>query len=412
MKSVLKKSISLARFYSGVTYPVQPKDQPPTGAFDEATSTALLQFQTAMGIPEEELGFVSVNTMEQLDLMLGIAACPSYGLSRLADEQVTPAISDGAVNVLDSYWNFPIGTEIPFIADNITYIGRIELHYHPYGGSMTPYGYHHGVSVFFFSSNDLMSGSDFLKFSEGMTVSQREDYILMELSRKNIPSSIFSTWRSVTAVADDHSHNLTLFVLPDYLSIGNNDDFVRIPCAAFTAQKLADLFNASVPTTKIVDLIWQQSTNKIEPQPISPSDFMCRNAYIEHENTLIEAELASVEVDKRFVGGDKKDTVLTNQYETHSNSVAEYGWHQLNGVPIQPLYLGHSCDWADYSMGIRLVSNFVILDGTKEMLLSDVLADEVLAYIISDEGVIRSPRLPINPRAASTCWKPRHISNF
>jgi len=28
-------------------------------------------------------------------------------------------------------------------------------------------------------------------------------------------------------------------------------------------------------------------------------------------------------------------------------------WHQLNGIPIQPLYSGHINWWVDYSHGIR-----------------------------------------------------------
>lgn len=32
-----------------------------------------------------------------------------------------------------------------------------------------------------------------------------------------------------------------------------------------------------------------------------------------------------------------------------------YGWHQLNGKPIQPYFTGHAMDWIDYSQGLRLV---------------------------------------------------------
>lgn len=388
---------------SGVSHPVPPSDVAPSGEFDDTTSAALISFQRSVSIPDSEIGFVSVNTMEQFDLMLGIAACSSYGLGRLTDAQVTSEISAGASDVLQKYWNFPIGTEIPFAADGKIYIGRIELHYHEYGGSMTPYGYHHGVSVFYFERDELMTGSEFMLFTESMTVAQREDYILLELARGNILQSVFKNWQTITVTSTTISHNVTIKVLPDYLSIGSDADFIRVPCAAYTAQKLADLFGTSVPTTKLVDTIWAQAKNKVEPQPISPSDLMCRNAYITHENSLIERQLKDIDVFDRFIGGDKKDTVLTNQYETHPNSVAEYGWHQLNGEPIQPLYLGHSCDWADYSMGIRMISNEVIIDNEIKSTLTKVLVDENLAPIVSEEGVIRTPRLPINPRPAADC---------
>ena len=342
--------------------------------------------------------------MEQFDLMLGIAACASYGLERISDAEVTSQISDGAVAVLDSYWDYPIGTQVPFQADGGMYIGRIELHYHPYNGSMTPYGYHHGVSVYSYHMSAL-TGSEFLSFTANMSVAQREDHIMLQLAIGNIPSRILDRWRSVTVSTAEHI--ITYRVLPDYLAIGSDADFVRMPCAAFTAQKLADFYAASLPTTVMVDQIWQTATDKTPPQPISPSDAMCGNAYIARENTLINEQLFLINAsDTPFVGGDKKDTVLTNQYNSHPSSVAEYGWHQLNGEVIQPLYLGHSADWADYSMGIRLVANNVIVDDSKEMTLQDVLSDVKLAPLVSDEGVLDPPRLPVYPQPAAACWIP------
>ena len=37
------------------------------------------------------------------------------------------------------------------------------------------------------------------------------------------------------------------------------------------------------------------------------------------------------------------------------NRVAIYGWHYLNGQPIQPTYAGHVDWYIDYSHGIRPV---------------------------------------------------------
>jgi len=226
-----------------------------------------------------------------------------------------------------------------------------------------------------------------------MTIPQREAQILLEMSRQTLQ------WTKIEVTNKDHT--ITLSVLRDYLSIGNPKDFVRFPLAAFTAQKIADFFNASMPTTKMVDLIWQSTTTKIAPQPIAPSPTMCSNDYILQENGLIEQELTGSPPGS-FIGGDKKDTVLTNQYQQHPFSVGEYGWHQLNGVPIQPLFMGHSADWADYSMGIRLVARGVLVDG-KPMNLSTVLADPVLSLMLSDEGPIVPSRVPIQPRPAPSC---------
>jgi hypothetical protein len=446
--------IALQNALAGVSYPVQPSGTPPSGVFDDATESALLLFQSFSGVAGAEIGFVSVSTMEQFDLMLGIQSCPPYGLARLGQDDVTAQISDGASAVLDDYWNYPIGTIVPYLADNSTYVGRIELHFHPWGGSMKPYGYHHGVSVFYYALNNgtegnpFLTGSDFLNLTSSMSIAQREDHVLLQLSLQNMPNYMFastadtSKWMNVTAMAKDSSFSVTFSVLRDYVSVGSDENFVRFPCAAFTAQKLADLFNASVPTTTMVDLIWAAATTKLDPQPISPSDAMCSNPYVEKENSLIQNQLSAAGVSiasRPFISGDKKDTVLTNQYAAYPDSVAEYGWLQSDGQPIQPLYMGHSSDWADYSMGIRLVSNTVYVQyfdistkgatssssnstgssstgssstttaaatasAVSTMQLAEALADPLLSTVLSNEGPIVPARVPVNPRPASECW--------
>lgn len=396
--------LALQNALAGVTYPIGTE---PLGVFDDATAKALLLFQQASSsIPESEYGYVSVYTMAEFDLMLGIVSCPSYGLGRLAGDKVTTEISDGAVATLNSYWDYPIGTEIPFLADNQTYVGRIELHYHPWGGSIKPYGYHHGVSVFYYTDSLLgLTGSEFLDLTANMTIAQREAHILLQYALLNIPSTI--KLFNVTLTSEDASRSVTFSVASDYLAIGTADDNVRFPAAAYTAQMIANLHDTSVPTTKMVDAIWAAAAIKLDPQPISPSDTMCSNAYVVQENTLIETQLAalnSTQKETLFISGDKKDTVLTNQYAQYPTSVAEYGWHQSNGEPIQPLYMGHSADWADYSMGIRMVQNKVWVDGTTVSTLQEVLANEELAGILSAEGVMTSLTIPIQKRAATTCW--------
>jgi imidazoleglycerol phosphate synthase glutamine amidotransferase subunit HisH len=74
-----------------------------------------------------------------------------------------------------------------------------------------------------------------------------------------------------------------------------------------------------------------------------------------------------------------------------SKPVVTYGWHQLNGSPIQPLYNGHGETYADYSHGIRLVQNAAELDGAPTT-VGAVLTDNALSVLLSDEGVIARPR--------------------
>ena len=90
------------------------------------------------------------------------------------------------------------------------------------------------------------------------------------------------------------------------------------------------------------------------------------------------------------LGGIKKDVVVTPLLASNPGRVAIYGWHQLNGTPIQPLYLGHIEAYVDYSHGIRLVSQQMVVQGV-EMSVADVLAHPDLHVLLSDEGVLTNP---------------------
>ena len=78
---------------------------------------------------------------------------------------------------------------------------------------------------------------------------------------------------------------------------------------------------------------------------------------------------------------------------TNPTSVCIYGWTQLNGKPIQPLYCHHAASYADYSHGVRLIDSTITVDGVP-MALATLLQDPVLSAILSDEGPIPSPRIP------------------
>ena len=79
--------------------------------------------------------------------------------------------------------------------------------------------------------------------------------------------------------------------------------------------------------------------------------------------------------------------MLTNLLASNPGRIAIYGWHRLNGSPIQPLSTVHGACYADYSHGIRLVSETALVDG-KATSVYDMLQDPVLARVLSDEGPI------------------------
>jgi len=96
---------------------------------------------------------------------------------------------------------------------------------------------------------------------------------------------------------------------------------------------------------------------------------------------------------------------VTNLLFTSPGRIAIYGWHRLNGAPIQPLSTVHGACYADYSHGIRLVSETVTVDGQSRSAY-DVLQDPVLSRALSDEGPIPNLRGLIAGAAQETCERP------
>ncbi len=280
---------ALQNALAGVTFSVGGQ---PSGIFDAATESALLALQRnySSWVDGSELGAVGSQTMRLFDALLGLVACPTPALQRLRQAEVTPDITANALRLLHLYWNHPVGSEFPFRSQGKTYFGRVELHFHPWNGTMTPHGYHHGISVFSLNATAAppLSGSAFLNSTSSLSVAQRETLILRELARGNTPSC-FDTPTRVSL----YGGKLVLSVSHDYIALGSDHDFVRMPLAAFTAQKLADMLDCSLPTTKMVDLIWREAALKLVPRPLPPSSAMTSNAYFAKENALIQAQIPS-----------------------------------------------------------------------------------------------------------------------
>ena len=76
----------------------------------------------------------------------------------------------------------------------------------------------------------------------------------------------------------------------------------------------------------------------------------------------------------------REDVVIANKVFATTGKVAIYGWHKLDGKPIQPLYTGHSAAYADYSHGIRLVKSPNGLNGMTKS-IAEVLADRELSRL-------------------------------
>ena len=237
-----------------------------------------------------------------------------------------------------------------------------------------------------------VTGSMFIQNNMKLSGTTRENNILHEFLGGNIPDFL----RDFTAVEVlGAAGQITYLVMPDYLSIGSNDDYVRMPMNPLTAQAIADKFDCTLPTRKMVNDIWKISVNKVSPLPWGPPyDYsMMSTERIGIHNERIQKQLEGKDHTK-LLSGHKKDVVLTNKLYpgNPSKRVAIYGWIQSNGQPIQGLNpVSHEDTYADYSHGIRLIANDVIVNGNP-MRIKDVFADTKLSALISDEGSLKFTR--------------------
>jgi hypothetical protein len=242
-----------------------------------------------------------------------------------------------------------------------------------------------------------LKGSEFMTSISSLTFDQREPEIFNQISLGNIPDFLrgFKKIQSVFPDANGVSHTVIYEVTPDYLCIGSNEDFCRIPMGPVTAQKLANLFGASMPTPKIVDDIYSKAEVKLDPVTYTPvrNQNELVSKFVEH-NAAIEAQRAAA--GKPFgalVGGIKKDVVISNKISepTAANHVVIYGWHKPDGFPIQPVYSGHINYYVDYSHGIRFINRELLVDSTV-MTVRQVLTHPILYKILSNEsGVMAQP---------------------
>ena len=234
-------------------------------------------------------------------------------------------------------------------------------------------------------SSFIPSGSQFYKTVAGLSREERESFALKEILAGNIPLFLKKMVKIKISMIDSSGKSIHAYyyAMPDYLSIGSNDDFARIPLTPNSAQVIADSFHCFLPTRKIVNDIYKQASVKLEPQPM----FAFRDStptFFQH-HLIIEGQRKE---QKGLIVGIKKDVVISDKLirDAKKNRVAIYGWHKPDGKPIQPLYTGHVNWYVDYSHGVRLIYRTIWVDG-KPMDYIDVMKHQIFKRLLCDEDV-------------------------
>lgn len=240
---------------------------------------------------------------------------------------------------------------------------------------------------------NAVKGSAFYQYAATMNWQQRDSFAATEFLAGNMPDFL-RTFVPLTILISDSINNkkitAVIYVTPDYLSIGTDDDWARIPLTPMAAQRIADSLHCFLPTKKLVDDIYKDAKVKLEPLPMYAFRDSTPTMYQHH--LIIEGQR---KLQKGLIAGIKKDVVLTEQLKAtgKQNKVAIYGWHYLNGKPIQPVYTGHVNWYVDYSHGIRLIYERIKVNG-KWIHYREVANDPILFRLLTDEPSFSFIRYP------------------
>jgi hypothetical protein len=229
-----------------------------------------------------------------------------------------------------------------------------------------------------------LTGSAFYQLAASYNWQKRDSLAETEILAGNIPSFLKKFVRVDVRIKDSASNKLIsayYFVAPDYLSIGDDNDWARIPLTPMSAQRICDSFQCFLPTRKMVDDIYRAAVVKLTPVPM----FAFRDSTItmwQHHLVIEEQRKGK----KGLIAGIKKDVVISSKISSAGkrDRVAIYGWHKPDGRPIQPLYTGHANWYVDYSHGARMVYRKIYVNG-KAMDYTEVLQHPVLHRLLCDE---------------------------
>ncbi|MEW6723264.1 MAG: hypothetical protein AB1324_08425 [Candidatus Micrarchaeota archaeon] len=225
-----------------------------------------------------------------------------------------------------------------------------------------------------------------------------EEFVFQQFTSGNVPDFMRpQNWPEITV--ETQSGNRTIRarvrVCPDYLAIGGNDDFIRMPINPLTARRIADLYGFSLPTQRMVDVIDEQArraggmvpfvaapaiakrvTDPKSNQPVEKKwnyrqygyyegRWMLSPEFIGMQNQIYREQPESVRT-ARIRSGHKKDIIYDQLAFRESHE---------GGPPVviyrkgtQPLSNFHNEKYWDYSHGTRFIHGDVsitVLEGAR-----------------------------------------------
>lgn len=229
----------------------------------------------------------------------------------------------------------------------------------------------------------------------GLTGPERDAAILREIESGNIPEFLRNP--KTIVVRDAQGNTAEFQVLPDYLAIGSDNDYVRVPMSPGLARAIANKYGFDLPTEKLCRTIYEQpdAVKMIGVGLVNSredTNYMQGNGFTLRHDSMIDANMPNAPTGT-LIAGHKKDIILSNFAAQNPSRMDFYGLYNAYGNAIQGSGGGaHEVDYADYSHGARLVSQRVVVNGVP-MSYEQLLKDKRYAHLASSEGPIDTSRV-------------------
>ena len=120
---------------------------------------------------------------------------------------------------------------------------------------------------------DAIGGAEFARRTSGLSGVERDHAVVAELERGNVPAFLrhLAPVKLTTRASSGRAVAATIWVTPDYLAVGSDDDFLYVPLNYYSATIVADRFGSVLPTARMVDAIYEQSAHHLTPARCRPA---------------------------------------------------------------------------------------------------------------------------------------------
>jgi hypothetical protein len=279
---------------------------------------------------------------------------------------------------------------------------------------------------------DPVTGRQFIDDLKKLGPAERQAHILKLLDDGQVPDFLRDLYK-VELVdvpdADGNLHKVQYSVMPDFVAIGTNDDYVLVPMNSEMAQHVLLSWDMAPPTAQMVDQIatrgpevqFRADTGTKAFRPYDSAEglekYYQRNeqvtgrdyydAWLDWTGTGPDSSVVKhSELGGHPAVGHMKEFVMMPaetlkgasdldpaKGDTNPDTIGMYHRTiQNDNGPGKGVPLDHNEQYFDYSQGLRAVSPIVYVDGTP-MHISDVLKHDKLHTVLSGDGKMQNPAL-------------------